>query len=57
MWKEKEKKEDEETQPGKEKNRERWSKVAAKVWQWVPPCNVIFENTIELWVMKTENTF
>ena len=57
VWKEKEKKEDEETHaPNPVKKKKTWSKVAAKVWQWVPPCNVICGNAIELWIMETKNS-
>ena len=60
VWKEKEKEEEEETHAPnplkKEKNKKRWSKVAVKVWQWVPPCSVIYENAIKLWVMEIENS-
>ena len=38
------------------KKKKRWSKVATKVWQWIPPCSVIYGNAIELWVMEIENS-
>ena len=36
----------------RKKKKKRWSKVAAKVWQWIPPCSVL---QICHWVMETEN--
>ena len=38
------------------KKKKRWSKVAAKVWQWILPCSVIYGNVIKLWFMETKNT-
>ena len=58
MWKEKEKEsEDEETHASNpvKKEKKKWSKVAAKVWQWILPCSVIYGNAIKLWFMETEN--
>ena len=49
VWKEKEKKEDEETHAPKVKS-------CGWVWQWVPLCSVIYGNAIENRVMKTENS-
>ena len=61
VWKEKEKKkEDEETHTPNPVKKERkkkkgWLKVAAKVWQWVPPCVLFTEMPLsyELWKLKT----
>ena len=36
----------------RKKKKKRWSKVAAKVWQWIPPCSVLQKCH---WVMETEN--
>ena len=60
MWKEKEKKEDEETHASnlvkKEKKKKEMVKSCGWVWQWVPPCSVIYRNAIENRVMETENS-
>ena len=56
VWKEKEKKKRWRSATKWRTKKKNWSKVAAKGWQWVPPCSVIYENVIELWVMETENS-
>ena len=38
-----------------EERKKKWSKVAAKVWQWILPCSVIYGNAIKLWFMETKN--
>ena len=61
VWKEKEKKEDEETHASNPVKKERKKKKemvknCGWVWQWVSPCSVIYGNAIENRVMETENS-
>ena len=55
MWKEKEKKEDEETKLTEPSEEKKEGQSCNWLWPWDPVCSFNYENAIENRVMETEN--